>query len=223
MKKIVLLLFLSVSALSASAQVFSGMSEVDKSKKEGVYTFVNTQEKYARASWKAYLSKFGTVIEGKNGTYSSPDLKVSGISDSPLTLISKVSEENKKVKLFISIATGPDEYIQTGHAKLTETSTWIEDFVKIVDLEEGVRIEENKLAELNSAQLKKTKQAERLIRELDSNSRQINNLEERLKEAKIEKEKILTNQVQNKLDQKTKEEEIAAQKLAVESAKQKIK
>ncbi len=223
MKKIVLLLFLSVCALSASAQVFSGMSEVDKSKKEGVYTFVNTQEKYARASWKAYLSKFGKVIEGKNGTYSSPDLKVSGISDSPLTLISKVSEENKKVKLFISIATGPDEYIQTGHAKLTETSTWIEDFVKIVDLEEGVRIEENKLAELNSAQLKNTKQAERLIRELDSNSRQINNLEERLKEAKIEKEKILTNQVQNKLDQKTKEEEITAQKLAVESAKQKIK
>jgi len=223
MKKIVLLLFLSVSALSASAQVFSGMSEVDKSKKEGVYTFVNTQEKYARASWKAYLSKFGKVIEGKNGTYSSSDLKVSGISDSPLTLISKVSEENKKVKLFISIATGPDEYIQTGHAKLTETSNWIEEFIKIVDLEEGVRIEENKLAELNSAQSKNTKQAERLIRELDSNSRQISNLEERLKEAKIEKEKILTNQVQNKLDQKTKEEEIAAQKLAVESAKQKIK
>jgi hypothetical protein len=223
MKKIVLLLFLSVSALSASAQVFSGMSEVDKSKKEGVYTFVNTQEKYARASWKAYLSKFGKVTEGKNGIYSSSDLKVSGISDSPLTLISKVSEENKKVKLFISIATGPDEYIQTGHAKLTETSNWIEDFIKIVDLEEGVRIEENKLAELNSAQSKNTKQAERLIRELDSNSRQISNLEERLKEAKIEKEKILTNQVQNKLDQKTKEEEIAAQKLAVESAKQKIK
>lgn len=223
MKKIVLLLFLSVSALSASAQVFSGMSEIDKSKKEGVYTFVNTQEKYARASWKAYLSKFGKVIEGKNGTYSSSDLKVSGISDSPLTLISKVSEENKKVKLFISIATGPDEYIQTGHAKLTETSNWIEEFIKIVDLEEGVRIEENKLAELNSAQSKNTKQAERLIRELDSNSRQISNLEERLKEAKIEKEKILTNQVQNKLDQKTKEEEIAAQKLAVESAKQKIK
>ncbi|WP_395617101.1 hypothetical protein [Aquirufa sp.] len=223
MKKIVLLLFLSVSALSASAQVFSGMSEIDKSKKEGVYTFVNTQEKYARASWKAYLSKFGKVIEGKNGTYSSPDLKVSGISDSPMILISKVSEENKKVKLFISITIGPDEYIQTGHAKLTETSNWIEDFIKIVDLEEGVRIEENKLAELNSAQSKNTKQAERLIRELDSNSRQISNLEERLKEAKIEKEKILTNQVQNKLDQKTKEEEIAAQKLAVESAKQKIK
>ena len=127
------------------------------------------------------------------------------------------------MKLFVSIATGNDEYIQTGHAKLSETSTWIEDFIKIVDLEEAVRIEENKLAELVAAQAKNSKQAERLIRELDSNARQISNLEERLKEAKIEKEKILTNQVQNKVDQKTKEEEIAAQKVVVESAKQKIK
>jgi hypothetical protein len=199
------------------------MSEIDKSKKEGVYTFVNTQEKYAKASWKAYLSKFGKVIEGKNGSFSSSDLKISSISDSPLIVVSKVSEENKKVKLFISIATGSDDYIQTGHAKISEASTWIEDFIKIVDLEEGVRVEENKLTELVSTQGKNSKQAERLVRELDSNQRQINNLEERLKEAKIEKEKILTNQVQNKLDQKTTESDIATQKTAVDAAKQKIK
>jgi hypothetical protein len=223
MKKILVLLLLSIGSFSAKAQVFTGMSEVDKSKKEGVYTFVNTQEKYARTSWKAYLSKFGKVVEGKNGTYASSDIQIASISDKPLTVVSKVSEENKKVKLFISIATGADEYIQTGHAKLSEASTWIEEFIKIVDLEEAVRVEENKLADLISAQAKNSKQAERLIRELDSNARQINNLEERLKEAKIDKEKILTNQVQNKLDQKTKESEIAAQKLAVEAAKQKIK
>jgi predicted nucleic acid-binding Zn-ribbon protein len=163
------------------------------------------------------------VIEGKNGSFSSSDIMITSISDKPLIVVSKISEENKKVKLFVSIATGTDEYIQTGHAKLSETSTWMEDFIKIVELEEAVRVEENKLAELISAQAKNSKQAERLIRELDSNARQINNLEERLKEAKIEKEKILTNQVQNKVDQKTKEEEIAAQKTAVETAKQKIK
>jgi len=223
MKKISILFFLTFCTISASAQVFTGMSEIDKSKKEGVYTFVNTQEKYAKASWKAYLSKFGKVIEGKNGSYSSSDIKISGISDNPLIVVSKVSEENKKVKLFISIATASDEFIQTGHAKLSEASTWIEDFIKIVDLEEGVRVEENKLTELISAQAKNTKQAERLLRELDSNQRQINNLEERLKEAKIEKEKILTNQMQNKLDQKSKEDEIAVQKTAVDAAKQKIK
>ena len=223
MKKISILFFLTFCTISASAQVFTGMSEIDKSKKEGVYTFVNTQEKYAKASWKAYLSKFGKVIEGKNGSYSSSDIKISSISDNPLIVVSKVSEENKKVKLFISIATSSDEFIQTGHAKISEASTWIEDFIKIVDLEEGVRVEENKLTELIVAQAKNSKQAERLLRDLDSNQRQINNLEERLKEAKIEKEKILTNQVQNKLDQKSKEDEIAVQKTAVDAAKQKIK
>ena len=223
MKKIPILFFLTFCTISASAQVFTGMSEIDKSKKEGVYTFVNTQEKYAKASWKAYLSKFGKVIEGKNGSYSSSDIKISSISDNPLIVVSKVSEENKKVKLFISIATSSDEFIQTGHAKISEASTWIEDFIKIVDLEEGVRVEENKLTELIVAQAKNSKQAERLLRELDSNQRQINNLEERLKEAKIEKEKILTNQVQNKLDQKSKEDEITVQKTAVDAAKQKIK
>jgi hypothetical protein len=96
------------------------MSEIEKSKKEGVYTFVNTEEKFAAASWKAYLSKFGKVIEGKSGSFSSTDIVIPGVSDNPVKLVSKVSEENKKVKLFISIATGADEFIQTGHAKLSE-------------------------------------------------------------------------------------------------------
>lgn len=223
MKKILSLLFFSFIAIHVNAQVFTGMSEIDKSKKEGVYTFVNTQEKFAIASWKAYLSKFGKVIEGKNGTFSSTDLIISSISDNPLKVVSKISEENKKVKLFISIATGDDEFIQTGHSKLTEAGTWIEDFLKVVEVEEGVRLEEKKLADLISAQAKLSKLSDRLIRELDSNQRQITNLEERLKEAKIEKEKILTNQVQNKLDIKSKEEEITQQKAALETAKQKIK
>lgn len=223
MKKLLILFVLSLYVFQSHAQVFTGMSEIDKSKKEGVYTFVNTQEKFAAASWKAYLSKFGKVTEGKNGSFSSNDLMVPSISEKPLLVVSKVSEENKKVKLFISMATGSDEFVQTGHPKLTEASTWIEAFLKLVDLEEAVRVEEKKLAELINAQAKISKQTERLIREVDSNQRQINNLEERLKEAKVEKEKILTNQVQNKLDQKSKEDEIAAQKVAVEAAKQKIK
>jgi hypothetical protein len=223
MKKIILLFALCICAVRANAQVFTGMSEIEKSKKEGVYTFVNTQEKFAAASWKAYLSKFGKVIEGKNGAFSSTDLVIPSISEKPVKLISKVSEENKKVKLFVSIATGSDEFIQTGHAKLTEASTWIEDFLKLVDLEEAVRVEEKKLADLTAAQAKIRKQSERLTRELDSNQRQIANLEERLKEAKVEKEKILTNQVQNKAEMKAKEDEIATQKIAVDAAKQKIK
>lgn len=223
MKKLFILFIFSFCVFQTNAQVFTGMSEIEKSKKEGVYTFVNTQEKFAAASWKTYLSKFGKVTEGKNGTFTSNDVVISSISEKPLVVVSKVSEENKKVKLFISIATGGDEFVQTGHPKLTEASTWIEDYLKIVALEEGVRVEEKKLADLINAQAKISKQTDRLIRELDSNQRQIKNLEDRLQEAKMEKEKILTNQVQNKLDHKSKEDEISLQKSAVEAAKQKIK
>ena len=112
MKKILVLLLLSIGSFSAKSQVFSGMSEVDKSKKEGVYTFVNTQEKYARASWKAYLSKFGKVVEGKNGTYASSDIQIASISDKPLTVVSKVSEENKKVKLLSVLCQSPRRIIE---------------------------------------------------------------------------------------------------------------
>ena len=97
MKKLFILFIFSLSGFQVNAQVFTGMSEIDKSKKEGVYTFVNTQEKFASASWKAYLSKFGKVTEGKNGTFSSTGIVVPSISEKPLVVASKVYEENKKV------------------------------------------------------------------------------------------------------------------------------
>ena len=44
-----------------------------------------------------------------------------------------------------------------------------------------------------------------------------------LEEAKIEKEKLLANQEQNKLDQKATEDALILQNQALESAKKKIK
>ena len=61
-----------------------------------------------------------------------------------------------------------------------------------------------------------------MIRELDSNKRQTELLTKRLEEAKVEKEKILANQEQNKLDQKANEEAIIQQMQKFEAAKKKI-
>ena len=65
--------------------------------------------------------------------------------------------------------------------------------------------------------------AERHIRELDSNKRQTDLLVKKLEESKVEKEKILANQEQNKLDQKASEQAIIDQTKKIESAQQKIK
>jgi glutamate synthase domain-containing protein 3 len=61
-----------------------------------------------------------------------------------------------------------------------------------------------------------------MIRELDSNKRQTELLTKRLEETKIEKEKILANQEQNKLDQKANEEAIIQQMQKFEAAKKKV-
>jgi hypothetical protein len=75
---------------------------------------------------------------------------------------------------------------------------------------------------LIATKTKQQKSAERMIRELDSNKRQMELLTKRLEEAKVEKEKILANQEQNKLDQKANEEAIIQQMQKFEAAKKKI-
>ncbi|MCZ2472354.1 hypothetical protein V7S77_07420 [Aquirufa ecclesiirivi] len=218
--------FLAVFVFGAfigQAQIFSGMTEIERSKKEGFFTYLATEEKYAIESWKNYLKKFGRVENGKGGAINSYDTRITSISKNSFPLLSKISEENNKTKLFVSIALGPDDYIQTGHAQFKEATAWLEDFIEILNLEEAVRKEEQKLANLTSQKVKNTKSAERLVRELEANKKQTELLTKKLEEAKLEKEKLLANQEQNKLDQKATEDALILQNQAVESAKKKIK
>jgi len=134
-----------------------------------------------------------------------------------------ITEEKNKIKLFVSMRVGPDNYIQTGHEKFKEASQWLEEFANLFNLQESLRKEESKLAELKSAQLKNQRYAERLVRELDSNKRQTELLTKKLEETRIEKEKILANQEQNKLDQKANELALEQQIKQVQSAKSKVK
>lgn len=224
MKGILFGLLCILATSSTYAQVFSGLEEIDKAKKEGFYTYINSEEKYVIEAWKKYLKQVGSVENGRNsGALHVYSAKIKEISDKPVSLLSKVTEEKNKTKLFVSISTGPDVYIQTGHELFREASNWVEEFVRLINLEEDVRIEEKKLNELISTKSKQQKQADRFVRELDSNKRQAELLTKKLEEAKLEKEKILANQEQNRLDLKSNEDAILLQAQKLETAKQKIK
>jgi hypothetical protein len=222
MKSLFFGLFCLFASLSAHAQIFSGLAEIEKAKKEGFYTYLASEEKFATPAWKAFLKKTGTVESGRSGAIIVSQARIPAISKDPVALLSLISEEKNKVKLFISIATGPDSYIQTGHEKYREATGWLEEFLQSLSLEENVRGEETKLNELKNSKIKFQRLAERHIRELDSNKRQTELLIKRLEETKLEKEKILANQEQTKLDQKATEEALVEQLKKVESAKQKI-
>jgi hypothetical protein len=223
MKSLLIGIFIFITYVPLSAQVFSGLAEIDKARKEGFYTYLNTEEKYVTTAWKEYLKKTGTVEAGRAGSIHVDQARISAISDNPINLLSIITEEKNKVKLFVSMRVGPDNYIQTGHEKFKEASQWLEEFAQTIQLQENVRKEETKLRELKSTQLKNQRYAERLIRELDSNKRQTDLLTKRLEETRIEKEKILANQEQNKLDQKADELALEQQIKQVESAKSKVK
>lgn len=223
MKSFIFGLFCLIISLGADAQIFSGLAEIEKAKKEGFYTYLPSEEKFASPAWKEYLKKVGSVENGRGGAIIVSQARIPSISKDPVALLSLISEEKNKVKLFISIATAPDTYIQTGHEKYREATDWLEIFLQSLSLEENVRSEEVKLNELKNSKIKFQRLAERHIRELDSNKRQTELLVKKLEETKLEKEKILANQEQTKLDQKATEEAIIEQMKKVETAKQKIK
>ena len=211
MKSTFILVFLTLSAITSFAQTFSGISEIESAKKEGFYTYINAAEEDVIESWKNYLSDFGNVEKGRNGAIISNQTKVKSISDKEFTVLSKITEEKNRVKLFVSIPLGPDNYIKSGHPNYREASIWLDNFVHIVNLEEAVRMEEKKLNDLIKTKTKNQRYSERLIRELDANKRQTDLLLQRLEETKLAKEKILANQVQNKIDLKNSEDSVIIQ------------
>lgn len=57
MKRFILASVLIFSSISLFGQVFTGMDEIERAKKEGFYTYINSEEKYVIESWKNYLKK----------------------------------------------------------------------------------------------------------------------------------------------------------------------
>ena len=223
MKSLFIGIFIFITYFPLSAQVFSGLAEIDKAKKEGFYTYINTEEKNVTSAWKDYLKKTGAVDAGRAGSIRVEQARISSISDNPIHLLSIITEEKNKMKLFVSMRVGPDNYIQTGHEKFKEASQWLEEFAQIINSQDSLRKEESKLTELKNNQFKIQRYTERLVRELDSNKRMTDLLTKKLEETRILKEKILANQEQNKLDQKANELAIEKQIIEVQSAKSKVK
>ncbi|MFM6948884.1 MAG: hypothetical protein ACKOWQ_07720 [Aquirufa sp.] len=223
MKSLFIVLLLTVSSIASFAQTFSGISEIESAKKEGFYTYINAAEEDVIESWKRYLSEYGNVEKGRNGAIISNQTKVKSITDAEFTVLSKISEEKNRVRLFVAIPLGPDNYIKSGHPSYREASIWLDNFVQIVNLEEAARVEEKKLNELIKSKTKHQRYSERLVRELDANKRQTDLLLQRLEEAKLAKEKILANQVQNTIDLKSSEDSVVIQGQKLETAKQKLK
>jgi hypothetical protein len=96
MKSLLVGIFIFIAYVPVSAQVFSGMAEIDKAKKEGFYTYLNTEEKNVTNAWKEYLKKTGTVDAGRAGSIHVDQARISSISDNPSTSFPSLPKKKTK-------------------------------------------------------------------------------------------------------------------------------
>ncbi|MEA5461892.1 hypothetical protein VB796_22675 [Arcicella sp. LKC2W] len=222
MKKLLLAAMLLTGLQSVNAQVFSGTQEVEKANKEGLYTSVAIDDKYVKQAWQVELAKYGKVESGKSGAYKVTGANMPTISGDPIMLVSRISSEKGRTKIFLSLGLGDEAYIGATHPKYASAEKILNDFVEVINLQEGVRVEDKNLEDIKDKQAKVIKTGDKLVRAIEDNKREKEKLLKKIEENKVELEKLLTDVEQNKKDQITAGDNTNVQIKKVEEAKAKV-
>lgn len=222
MKKLLLAVMLLTGFQSVNAQVFSGTQEVEKANKEGLYTSVAIDDKYVKQAWQVELAKYGKVESGKSGAYKVTGANMPTISGDPIMLVSRISSEKGRTKIFLSLGLGDEVYVGATHPKYASAEKILNDFVEVINLQEAVRVEEKNLDDIKDKQSKVIKTGDKLVRSIEENKREKEKLLKKIEENKVELEKLLTDVEQNKKDQISAGENTNVQMKKVEEAKAKV-
>lgn len=222
MKKILLVAILMTGFQSVNAQIFSGTQEVEKANKEGLYTSVAVDDKYVKQAWQIELAKYGKVESGRSGAYKVSNAIMPTISGDPVMLVSRITSEKGRTKIFMSIGMGEEVYVGGTHPKYAAAEKILNDFVEVINLQEGVRTEEKVMGDVTDKQKKTIKTGDKLVRAIDDNKKEKERLLKKIEENRVELEKLLTDVEQNKKDQISMGENINIQQKKVEEAKAKV-
>lgn len=222
MKKLFLATILLLGFWSLNAQVFSGTQEIEKANKEGVYTSVAVDDKYVKQAWQVELAKYGKVESGRGNSYRVNNANMPTISGDPVMLASRISSEKGRTKIFLSIGMGEEMYVGGTHPKYAAAEKILNDFVELINLQEGVRNEERMLEEVVDKQKKTIKTGDKLVRAIEDNKREKEKLLKKIEENRLDLEKLLTDVEQNKKDQISMGENVNVQNKKVEEAKAKV-
>lgn len=223
MKRLILSCVLLFSYQIIHAQVFSGTQEIEKASKEGLYTTVPIEDKYIKQAWQTELSKYGSVEVSRNNVFRITGARISSISPDPLMLVSKISSEKGKSKIFLSIGFGEEIYINGSHPKYLAAERILNDFVDIIKSQDAVRLEEKTAEDIKVKQLKTVTTSDKLTRAIENNKKEKDKLLLKIEENRLELERLQMAIEQNKKDQLLMNESLISQQKKVEEAKLKVR
>ncbi|MEY3451017.1 MAG: hypothetical protein RL711_842, partial [Bacteroidota bacterium] len=177
---------------------------IDNVTRKGMSTIILLEQEITEKSWLKKLKEFGKVESSKN-IYTVAIANISGISSTPVNIISTITQSDKGSKVFWSIEMGK-AYVSTKDdpAKYSTAEKILHDFAVMVyreDINDQIKDAEKVLSQTVKVQDKKVRLGGDLVNKVERNKQQKLNLEQKLRDNADELIQLQKDIEQNKLDQ----------------------
>ena len=226
MKKLLIIalsLFSTPLMFAQTVTIFESESEINKTQRPGLETVLALDKKQVKDDWKKYLKQYGKV-EVSGNEYILKASKITSLSSSPVSIVSKVEKTKKGVTVFFAIDLG-DKWITQSSVEYKNAEKILHDFGVTAyknEINNQIKEAEKQLDKTLKAQNKTEKDGENLENKLKKNGEDKIKLENDLvknKEDKIQLEKEIES---NKEDQKKMKGEVGKSEKALEIVKEKL-
>ncbi len=225
MKNVALIFFLLFSinlTYAQNTQILSGTQEVDRATKEGFYTSVSVDEAFVKQLWQKELYKYGYVEVIKNNIFQVMNARIPSITANPLNIISKVSYDRGKTKVFMSLAQSDGTFINNAHPRTYAAEKILIDFVELLKQHQTIKTEQESITVMQDKQQKATFNSDKLTRSIESNLKEREKLMKKLEENRLEYEKLQMEVELNRKEQMNINETLTNQKKKIDDVKTKI-
>lgn len=216
---------LSLLGLSASVQaqtVSSATEKVDQISLVGLSLNLPIEGKFVEKEWEALTKSYGKVTTGRNGVYKIPAANIPALSSDPLNVASKVSTEKNKATIFLAVDKGNADYVKPGSSLYDQVETLLKDFAERTRLNYDIKLADDLFNEAQKKQDKLTKQGEKLVRDLERNKKEKDNLIKKMDENGRELEQLQRDTETNKTEQENSSKDLDVKKQALEAARAKL-
>ncbi|MGA0558002.1 hypothetical protein ACO2Q8_15190 [Larkinella sp. VNQ87] len=212
-----------LAPISGRAQTVSSATEkVDQISLVGLSLNVPIEGKFVEKEWETLVKSYGKVATGRNGVYKIPAANIPALSNEPLNVASRVSTERNKATVFVAVDKGNADYVKPGSPMYDQVETLLKDFAERTRINYDIKLADDSFQEAQRKQDKLVKQSEKLVRDLERNKKEKDNLVKRMDENARELEQLQRDTETNKTDRESAAKELEVKKQALEAARVKL-
>ncbi|KAA9357540.1 hypothetical protein [Larkinella humicola] len=214
--------FLLISPSVRAQTVSSATEKVDQISLVGLSLNLPIEGKFVEKEWETLLKSYGKVTTGRSGVYKVPAANIPALSNEPLNVASKVTADKAKATVFLAVDKGNADYVKPGSTMYDQVETLLKEFAERTRINYDIKLADDTFNEAQKKQEKLVKQGEKLIRDLDRNKKEKDNLVKKMDENVRELEQLTRDTETNKNDQVNSAKELEVKKQALEAARAKL-